>query len=286
MAAHMDKIHKALEFEILAKCSTTKARTAILTLPHHKVETPVFMPVGTQGTMKGLTSKQLEDMDCQIILGNTYHLGLRPGTDILEQAGGLHKFMNWKRALLTDSGGFQMVSLIKLSEMTEVREEENCKCHLRKVSYAVDLVVCCALGADMYDCVYPTRTARFGTALVPWGQLHLKNKQYGNDLKPIDDKCSCYTCKKHSRAYLNSLIGKESVACHLITIHNIYYQMQLMHDIRESIKQDKFPEFIRKFMSKMYPKSDYPLWAIESLKSVNVELEYGPENETKQDKIS
>lgn len=78
MAVHMDKIHKALEFEILAKCSTTKARTAILTLPHHKVETPVFMPVGTQGTMKGLTCKQLEDLDCQIILGNTYHLGLRP----------------------------------------------------------------------------------------------------------------------------------------------------------------------------------------------------------------
>lgn len=77
MAAHCKK-HEGLSFKILAKCSTTKARTAILTLPHHEVETPVFMPVGTQGTMKGLTSKQLVDLDCQIILGNTYHLGMRP----------------------------------------------------------------------------------------------------------------------------------------------------------------------------------------------------------------
>ena len=68
----------ALSYEVLAECSTTKARTAILTLPHYKVETPVFMPVGTQGTMKGLTSKQLTELDCQIILGNTYHLGMRP----------------------------------------------------------------------------------------------------------------------------------------------------------------------------------------------------------------
>lgn len=68
----------ALSYKVLAECSTTKARTAILTLPHYKVETPVFMPVGTQGTMKGLTSKQLTELDCQIILGNTYHLGMRP----------------------------------------------------------------------------------------------------------------------------------------------------------------------------------------------------------------
>lgn len=74
MAEHVEP----LVFRILAKCSTTKARTAILTLPHYAVETPVFMPVGTQGTMKGLTCKQLEDLDCQIILSNTYHLGMRP----------------------------------------------------------------------------------------------------------------------------------------------------------------------------------------------------------------
>ncbi|EDO31231.1 predicted protein [Nematostella vectensis] len=119
MADKQKTRESALTFKILAECSTTKARTGILTLPHHRVETPVFMPVGTQGTMKGLTCSQLEDLDCQIILGNTYHLGMRPGTETLDKAGGLHGFMNWKRALLTDSGGFQMVSLIKLSEITE-----------------------------------------------------------------------------------------------------------------------------------------------------------------------
>lgn len=73
----------ALSYKVLAECSTTKARTAILTLPHYEVETPVFMPVGTQGTMKGLTSKQLTELDCQIILGNTYHLGMRPVSDTI-----------------------------------------------------------------------------------------------------------------------------------------------------------------------------------------------------------
>ena len=72
------EVQCALSYNILAECSTSKARTAILTLSHYEVETPVFMPVGTQGTMKGLTTKQLTDLDCQIILGNTYHLGMRP----------------------------------------------------------------------------------------------------------------------------------------------------------------------------------------------------------------
>ncbi|KAJ7298494.1 hypothetical protein O6H91_Y570300 [Diphasiastrum complanatum] len=244
------------------------------------------------GTVKGLTSSQLEDAGCQIVLGNTYHLALRPGADLLEQLGGLHHFMNWSRALLTDSGGFQMVSLLHLADITEAgvtfqspvdgtsmlltpeesihiqnkigadiimalddvvkttitgpRIEEAMyrtlrwidRCiaahsrpseqnlfgivqggldpHLRDVccqglvdrnlpGYAIgglaggedkdsfwrvvaqctaqlpedkpryvmgvgfplDIVVCSALGADMYDCVYPTRTARFGTALIP-----------------------------------------------------------------------------------------------------------------------
>lgn len=77
------------------------------------------MPVGTKGTMKGLTSEQMEAMDCRILLSNTYHLGSIPGGEFLKNVGGLHKFMNWKRNILTDSGGFQMVSLKKLSTLTE-----------------------------------------------------------------------------------------------------------------------------------------------------------------------
>jgi len=107
----------ALRFEILGRFN--RARAALLTLPHFTCQTPLFMPVGTQGTIKGLTTDQLEDIGCQIILGNTYHLELRPGSQLIDDLGGLHKFMNWKRALLTDSGGFQMVSLLHLADITE-----------------------------------------------------------------------------------------------------------------------------------------------------------------------
>ena len=82
-------------------------------------ETPIFMPVGTKGTIKGLTSQQMESLDCKILLANTYHLGAQPGPDVLDKMGGLHKFMNWKRNILTDSGGFQMVSLFDLADITE-----------------------------------------------------------------------------------------------------------------------------------------------------------------------
>lgn len=78
MAANESRTPCALNYKVLAECSSSKARTSILSLPHYEVETPVFMPVGTQGTMKGLTSQQLTELDCQIILGNTYHLGMRP----------------------------------------------------------------------------------------------------------------------------------------------------------------------------------------------------------------
>ena len=99
-----------------------QARAATMYLPHGVVRTPVFMPVGTKGTIKGLSSAQIVQepaMNCEIILSNTYHLALQPGTPLVEQMGGLHEFMNWPNNLLTDSGGFQMVSLLKLAEITE-----------------------------------------------------------------------------------------------------------------------------------------------------------------------
>lgn len=109
----------ALQFDIIAECNVSKARVSKLKLPHYHVDTPIFMPVGTQGTIKGLTSQQLENLNVQILLGNTYHLSQRPGEDLIDQMGGLHKFMNWKRGILTDSGGFQMVSLLDLAVITE-----------------------------------------------------------------------------------------------------------------------------------------------------------------------
>lgn len=105
-------------FDIVARDAATKARRGVLHLAHGDVETPVFMPVGTQATVKSLEPRDLLAEDARIILSNTYHLFLRPGKDILSAAGGLHRFMSWDRPILTDSGGFQVFSLAKIRKLT------------------------------------------------------------------------------------------------------------------------------------------------------------------------
>lgn len=113
--------HQPNPLQLVVDGQDGRARACTINLPHGPVQTPVFMPVGTKGTIKCLTSEQVNNdpLACQIILGNTYHLGNYPGTEALLELGGLHKFMNWKNNLLTDSGGFQMVSLFDLSRVTE-----------------------------------------------------------------------------------------------------------------------------------------------------------------------
>jgi queuine tRNA-ribosyltransferase len=105
-------------FEI-AKIDPTGARRGVLNTPHGAIETPVFMPVGTQATVKSLRNEALEELGAQIILGNTYHLYLRPGNELMRKLGGLHKFMSWNRAILTDSGGYQVFSLSELRKITD-----------------------------------------------------------------------------------------------------------------------------------------------------------------------
>lgn len=109
----------ALKFSLLKEDSKSKARRGKIETEHGVIETPIFMPVGTRGAVKTLTNHQLFDIDAQIILGNTYHLMLRPGMEIMEKAGGLHKFMNWPRPILTDSGGFQIFSLSSLNKVND-----------------------------------------------------------------------------------------------------------------------------------------------------------------------
>ncbi len=112
----MPQIH----FEVVAECPHTRARAGLLHTPHGTVETPVFMPVGTQGTVKGLTQRDLaEDLDVRLLLANTYHLYLRPGHELIRRMGGLHRFMSWPRGILTDSGGFQVFSLSHLRKISE-----------------------------------------------------------------------------------------------------------------------------------------------------------------------
>ncbi|XP_053693672.1 queuine tRNA-ribosyltransferase catalytic subunit [Sabethes cyaneus] len=386
-----------LQYRVVAKCSRTKARVGLMQLRHSDVDTPVFMPVGTQGTLKGLLPDQILQLGCQIMLGNTYHLGMRPGTDVLEKAGGLHRFMGWPRALLTDSGGFQMVSLLQLAEITEEgvkfespydksesmltpersmqiqnaigadimmqlddvvkttttgprveeamqrtirwldrsigahgRDDEQSvfpivqgglQPELRKVcaeelikrntrgfavgglsggeskdefwrtvhlctdllpedkprylmgvGFAADLVVCVALGIDMFDCVFPTRTARFGCALTRKGQINLKQHAYKTDMRPIDENCDCSTCQTYTRSYLHHIVTVEPVACSIVSVHNVAFQLKLMSDIRESIKADTFPDFIQTFMKERFSDDKIPQWIVDALAAVNVSV--------------
>jgi len=107
-------------FEVLSRDKGSNARTGLLKTAHGDIPTPIFMPVGTAGTVKGILQSDLvEEIDARIILGNTYHLYLRPGTEIINAAGGLHKFMSWERPLLTDSGGYQVFSLTGNRKLTE-----------------------------------------------------------------------------------------------------------------------------------------------------------------------
>ena len=106
-------------FELLKKDAATKARRGRLTTGHGVIETPAFMPVGTQGSVKAVSPRELRELEAQIILGNTYHLFVRPGLEVIRQVGGLHRFMNWDGPILTDSGGYQIFSLAKLRKITE-----------------------------------------------------------------------------------------------------------------------------------------------------------------------
>lgn len=106
-------------YELIKEDRDSKARLGKIYTPHGVIETPIFMPVGTRATVKAMTPEELKDLGAQIILGNTYHLYLKPGHELIEEAGGLHKFMNWDRPILTDSGGFQVFSLGDLRKITE-----------------------------------------------------------------------------------------------------------------------------------------------------------------------
>ena len=114
---------QALKYELIKKSSQCEARLGVIHTPHGDIQTPIFMPVGTKATVKTMTPDDLKELGAQIILGNTYHLYLKPGDELIKKAGGLHKFMNWDRPILTDSGGFQVFSLGDINKIQEVGVE-------------------------------------------------------------------------------------------------------------------------------------------------------------------
>jgi len=171
-----------MEFKILADTATGGRRGRVL-LPHQAVETPVFMPVGTQGTVKAVSQDTLEALGAEIILGNTYHLYLRPGHELIRRMGGLHKFISWPRALLTDSGGFQVFSLSSLRKVTDdgvqFRSHLDGSTHFFTPEHSIDVQI--ALGADVVmafdECTeYPATRARAEESLrltMAWARRSL-----------------------------------------------------------------------------------------------------------------
>jgi queuine tRNA-ribosyltransferase len=352
----------AFHFEIIKKDNFSPARLGRVETDHGSFATPAFLPVGTQGTVKSLTPEELAEIGVEALLGNTYHLYLRPGYETIGRLGGLHHFIHWERPILTDSGGFQIFSLESLRKISEegvtfqshwdgsshfltpekvleiqrilgsdiamvldeclpypssydsvktstertshwaerslqVRREtdpalfaivqgggyrdlreksaqtlvemdfqgyaigglsvgepkslmlnvlewtipflpEGSPRYLMGVGAPEDILNAVMLGVDFFDCVLPTRNARNGTLFTSSGKISIKQAQYAEDGRPLDETCTCYTCRHYSRAYLRHLyLSKEILSSRLNTIHNLFYYINLLAKIREAIRK-------------------------------------------------
>ena len=362
-------------FTISKTDSTCNARAGILQLPHGEVLTPIFMPVGTNSTVKTLTMEQLKSTNSQIILANAYHLYLKPGADLIEKAGGLHKWSNWEKPILTDSGGFQVFShgrfgkskitndgvhfkdpwsgkahfigpdesitiqnklgadiimafddcpklpstqeeletslerthnwairsqkahkkkneqslflIVQGGTNEELRQksvdfisnldppgiavggvsvgekkEEICRItaftlnklpkdkprYVMGVGTPEDLIFGILCGADMFDCVMPTRIARHGTFYTQEGRKIIQNSEFISDFTALDSTCNCYTCLNHTKAYIRHLFkASEPTGPTLLSIHNIYFLVNLASQIRKSIIDNSLNEFIASY---------------------------------------
>ena len=373
----MSYLRDVATFELVAECDQTRARAGVLHTAHGTIETPVFMPVGTQATVKGLTQRDLaEDLDVRILLANTYHLFLRPGHELIRRLGGLHRFMSWPRAIVTDSGGYQVFSLSDLRKITDAgvtfqshldgdrhlftpestvdvqmalgsdimmaldecpeypvsHEYARASMHRtlawaraafthysRKVAecdtrqslfpivqgsmfadlrqecteqlvqleadgYAVgglsvgeprplslemvevtepllprsrpryamgvgmpeELPEYVARGVDMMDCVLPSRNARNGCLFTSKGRVIIKHARYKDDQRPVDESCTCYTCRNYSRAYLRHLYqAGEILYAALATRHNLKRYLDIMCEIRDAILLGQFPNYLK-----------------------------------------
>jgi queuine tRNA-ribosyltransferase len=357
-----------LEFSVTHRDPCCAARAARLELPHGVVETPAFLPVGTQGSVKGVTPAQLCEVGTQMLLANTYHLALRPGPRVVQRAGGLHRFVAWDRPILTDSGGFQVFSLASLSQVDDdgvtfrshidgavvrlspeasvaiqndlgadvIMAFDECAPHpasherleravertrrwaerclaahsrsdqalfgivqggvdleLRRRSardiavlgfsgFAIggvsvgetpqemrdvvavtapllpedrprylmgvgeprDIVDMVVLGIDLFDCVIPTRHARNAELFTRSGVVKIRNRQYEEAFRPVEEGCGCYTCRHFTLAYLRHLYTrKEMLAATLGTIHNLAFFHRLCADLRLAIQSGRALEF-------------------------------------------
>jgi len=175
------------------------------------------------------------------------------------------------------SGGESKVEFMKSVSVSTENLPRDKPRYLMGVGYAIDMMMAVALGIDMFDCVFPTRTARFGTALIRTGtHLPIKRTVYAQDLEPIDKDCDCTTCRRgegYSRSYLHFLFrSNQAVGCHLLTVHNLRFQMRWMESIRTAIKEQRFDKLIKENLdSEFGSKDNYPDWIKTGLQLANLE---------------
>ena len=179
------------------------------------------------------------------------------------------------------SGGEDKASYCKVVDCCTGLLPQNKPRYVMGVGYPEDLVVSVALGADMFDCVWPTRTARFGNAITTVGNLNLRHSAFANDFGPIEEGCECTCCRTEddgglgvTRAYIHHVASKETVGAHLLTMHNVHQQLSLMARVRAAIVTDRYPEFLKDFFAKQNAGdvTKAPLWAVTALREVGVNL--------------
>jgi len=250
-----------MKFELLSKDPSSKARAGTLTTDHGVIETPIFMPVGTIGTVKGVHQRELkEEIDPDIILGNTYHLYLRPGTGILKKAGGLHKFMNWDRNILTDSGGYQVYSLSanrKINEQgVKFKSHIDGSTHLFTPESAVDVQR--EIGADIimafdectpYPCEYnyAKRSMHMTHRWLDRCMTHMKRTSplYGHNqtLFPIVQGSTYKDLRKQSAEYIAN-VGAEGNAIGGLSVGEPDDEMYAMTEVVTDILPEDKPRYL------------------------------------------
>src|SRR5436190_10698069 len=196
-------------FEVSATDKSTKARLGRLKTGHGLIETPAFMPVGTQGTVKAVSSRELRELNTQIVLGNTYHLFVRPGLDVIRHFGGLHGFMNWDGPILTDSGGYQIFSLAKLRKITEegVHFQNHVDGTPAFISPEIAMEIQAALGIDIamvldecppWPCDYDyaarsmEMTARWARRCKKWQKENIEHRTPNTEHRRMDGESVSY----------------------------------------------------------------------------------------------
>src|SRR3989304_6072671 len=348
-----------ISFKITSKDKNSKARAGVIKTPHGDIETPSFVPVGTQATVKAVSPRDLKEMGVQVVLANTYHLHLRPGEDLIKKLGGLGKFMSWNGPTMTDSGGFQVFSLgiglehgvgkllrdeegadliiafddlespkhtyeetkksLLLTENWLIRSKKAHKkssqllygvthggefkdlriksakfndkhfdaialggahktkqsmykiinwttdnispqktTHMLGIGEVDDIFEIIERGIDTFDCVIPTRIGRTGFFFIspPFDTLKsrfrtdIDKPDFRADPKPLDENCSCYTCKNFSRAYIHHLFrSRELLSYNLLSLHNVHFLVNLTKQIRKAIINGKFSDLKKSWMT-------------------------------------